>query len=76
MKKCPKCGCDKFFVSAHIVQRWMVDETGEFLEVVCDCVDVAHFPDNEDLWECGECCYVAAGSEFELPESNEKQSTI
>ncbi len=68
MKKCPKCGNTKFNVSAHVVQEWLVDEDGDFIESIDDCVAVAHFPDNEDLWTCAECGYEAAGEEFENDE--------
>ena len=68
MKKCPKCKNTKFNVSAHVVQEWLVDENGSFIETTDDCVAVAHFPDNEDLWTCAECGYEAAGEEFENDE--------
>ena len=65
MKICPKCRNKTFLVTAHIVQGWLVDENGEFMEVTEDCVCVSHHPDNEDIWTCEKCGYDAAGEEFE-----------
>mgnify|MGYP003288766295 CR=1 FL=1 len=30
MKKCPKCGCEKFYVTAHVVDEWIVDANGNY----------------------------------------------
>lgn len=68
MKKCSKCGNTTFNVGAHIVQEWLVDEDGDFIEVTDDCIEVTHSPDNEDLWTCTECGYEAAGKDFERNE--------
>jgi ribosomal protein L37AE/L43A len=70
MKRCPKCGNNQFLVTAHVVQEWIVDEYGEFVEVTSECLEVAHFPDNEDLWQCSKCGYEAAGAKFETHISN------
>lgn len=65
-KKCPRCGYVKeFYVSAHVVQDWKVDGDGNFIKSVNDCIEVAHFPNNEDIWECANCHHSAAGKEFE-----------
>lgn len=65
MKKiCPVCGGKQFFVSAHIVQGWLVDEDGGFMEVTEDCSEVVCEPDDYDLWECAACGYSAAGTDF------------
>lgn len=54
--KCPYCGNkEKFVVSAHIIEDWVVDRHGEFIEVDKECVDVAHYPDDDDIWYCIEC---------------------
>jgi len=66
MKRCPKCGCEEFFVGAHVVQEWKVDCNGDFMEVTEDCIEVAHFPDDEDLWYCASCGHSAAGEEFNI----------
>jgi hypothetical protein len=68
MKRCPKCGCETFHVSAHVVQDWKVNRYGDFEEVVDDCIAVAHYPDNEDIWDCANCDYSDAGYKFEVEE--------
>ena len=65
MKRCPKCGGKKFIVSAHVIQEWIVDEKGNFLEVTDDCAEVTHEPDDYDLWMCDKCGYEDTGREFE-----------
>ena len=70
MKKCPKCGCNQFLVTAHVTQDWEVDGNADFIKAVNDCVDVTHKPDDEDLWECNNCGYAAAGKEFNVEEKN------
>lgn len=71
MKKCPKCGCETFYVSAHVVQDWKVNNDGDFLEVIDDCAMVDHFPDDEDMWECANCSYNAVGYKFNVNGGNE-----
>lgn len=65
-KKCPKCGGEKFLVSPHVVQDWIVDKDGEFIECREECVEVSHKPDDTDLWECCSCGYTTAGAEFNV----------
>lgn len=67
-KRCPKCGCDEFFVSAHVVQDWKVNSDGDHLKTVTECVEVTHAPDDDDIWTCFKCSYSAAGSEFNVKE--------
>lgn len=66
MKKCPKCGNETFYVTAHIVQDWEVDSCGDYLKTVEDCVEVTHFPQDDDLWECTGCGYNDEGSKFNM----------
>jgi predicted nucleic-acid-binding Zn-ribbon protein len=68
MKRCPKCGCEKFYVTAHVVEGWLVDADGEYLRTTETCVEVTHYPDNEDLWTCFECGYEEEGIVFEKEE--------
>ena len=63
-KRCPQCGFQKFIVTAHVTQDWCVDEDGDFMTCLQNCVEVTHKPDDEDLWECVFCGFKAAGSEF------------
>ena len=74
MKKCPKCGGTKFLVTAHVTQDWYVDENGNFLEVVKDCDQVTHAPDDDDIWVCAACDYDAAGAEFNVKEEPEQDT--
>ena len=71
MKKCPKCGAKTFYVTAHVTQDWKVNAYEDYVETMDDCVEVTHFANDEDLWECAGCSYSAAGSEFNVKE--EKQ---
>ena len=68
MKKCPNCGSEEFFVTAHVTQDWLVDKDGEFVQVENDCVEVTHQPKDDDLWICADCGYDAAGEKFEVKE--------
>ena len=66
MKRCPKCGCETFYVTAHVIQDWKVGSDGEFIDVVEDCVDVTHFPDDYDIWSCTKCGYEDNGTIFNI----------
>lgn len=66
-KKCPKCESESFNVSAHVVQEWKVDHNGTFMGVVDDCLEVTHYPDDEDVWDCENCGYSATGEKFNVP---------
>jgi len=68
MKQCPKCGAKSFCVTAHVVQEWVVDEYGDFISSNDDCVEVTHFPDDNDIWDCNNCGYSACGREFNKTE--------
>ena len=46
MKKiCPVCGGKEFVTTAHITHDWKVNDAGEWLETVTDCVQIDHGPD-------------------------------
>lgn len=66
MKRCPECGGKRFVVTAHVTQDWVVDEFGNYIKTIEDCIEVTHRPDSDDLWECFECGYSAIGKEFEI----------
>lgn len=70
MKKCPNCGNDTFYATAHVVELWKVDNNGNHLETI-DCLETAHYPDDDDLWECEKCGYEASGYEFEAEDDDE-----
>lgn len=60
--KCPKSNKHKrFSVTAHVAQEWKVDEKGEFMESLADCLEVTHRPEKGDLFSCLSC-----GSEAEV----------
>ena len=68
MKRCPKCGCEEFYVTAHVVQDWIVDCNGDYIKTTEDCVEVAHYPKDDDIWTCNKCGYEAEGNEFNVKE--------
>ena len=65
MKKCPKCGCERFYVTVHVVDEWIVDANGYYVETTASAIEVVRYPDNEDIWICTECGYDDTGSAFE-----------
>lgn len=69
MKRCPKCGCERFYVTANIVQDWEVDTNGNFIGVIDD-VDVIRYPNDMDFWSCADCGYEDRGSAFNIKEEN------
>lgn len=52
---CPKCGGKKWIVTAHVTQDWEVNEYGEYIKTICDCVETTHSPDENDVWCCSKC---------------------
>ena len=68
MKRCPKCGCEEFYINAHVVEEWRVDKNGEFIALSESCLDVIYEATDIDDWECAKCRHVAAGYEFEIKE--------
>lgn len=45
----------QFYASAHVVQDWMVDEQGNWVKTTCNCSEITHSPDSEDVWQCAIC---------------------
>lgn len=68
MKRCPKCWGRRFCVTAHVTQDWIVDGHGSFIKSNSDCVEVTHFPDDDDIWSCILCGFSDAGSVFNTKE--------
>lgn len=64
VKKCPKCGCEKFLVTAHVTQGWVVDGSGNFLETTSECEEVIHSPGDDDIWTCFSCGFNSDGKNF------------
>lgn len=71
-KYCPKCGCGRFYVTAIVAQRWMMDSDGDVMDVVTDCEEVSHKPNDTDIWQCADCGYRAVGEEFNTDDNNKK----
>ena len=67
-KKCPHCGSDRFVVTGHVVQEWLVDECGLCLKVLDDCICVTHESDDNDVWQCFKCGYDGPGRNFNVEE--------
>ena len=51
----PKCGGKKFETTVHVMQSWEVDENGEFIQVLYDCLEITHEADDENIWTCTNC---------------------
>lgn len=45
---------DRFRTVAHVMEDWIVDEKGSFLENL-GCLQVDHGPDAGNNWTCMEC---------------------
>ena len=52
---CPKCGNNTFITTAHVMQDWIVDAEGNYLETSNNCVQVDHEPDPDNIWSCSRC---------------------
>ena len=68
MKRCPRCGHTEFFATAHVAQGWRVDKNGDFIEESNSCMEVTHFPDDDDIWDCANCDYSDIGEHFNVEE--------
>ena len=68
MKRCPKCGAEIFYVTAHVTQDWKVNANEDWIETMDDCVEVTHFADDMDIWSCANCLYEDRGSAFNVKE--------
>jgi len=54
--KCPKDPAhNRFGVTAHVTQDWIVDECGQYVGTIKDCLEVTHYPDSEDYYHCMLC---------------------
>lgn len=53
---CPENSNHKTFITtAHVVQDWQVDERGNYLDTVSDCIEVSAAPDKDNVWVCFKC---------------------
>lgn len=62
--RCPVCGAESFEVTAHVTQDWRIDGNGHFLQSLNECVEVTHYPDEDDIWSCAKCDFSAEGKRF------------
>lgn len=52
---CPKCGGRTFSTPAHVMQDWKVNEDGEFIETLDECLQVSFEPSDGNIWSCTDC---------------------
>lgn len=52
---CPKCGNRTFSTPVHVMQDWEVDEDGEFISCLNDCLQVSFSADDGNIWSCMKC---------------------
>jgi len=49
-------GCSaNFNATAHVVQEWQVDASGNYVNVLRECIEVTHKPNPENIWSCLKC---------------------
>jgi len=55
--KCPKNSRHKRFktATAHVQQEWEVNNKGEYIKTINECIDVDHHPDEGDTFRCKTC---------------------
>ncbi len=53
-------------MTIHATQTIMVDEDEQYISTISECDDILHAPDDNDIWECDNCGYNAAGSKFNI----------
>ncbi len=52
---CPCCGnTERFITTAHVVQSWIVDGEGNFIEELSTDETLAE-PDDDNVWTCEKC---------------------
>lgn len=56
MMSCPNNNTHKHFITTTLVcQDWLVDSSGNFIEVAEDCTEVFKGPDTGNEWACADC---------------------
>jgi hypothetical protein len=53
--RCPCCGHDRFCVTVHVTQDWLIDSHAYCDQVIADCVEVTHFPGLDSQIGCDSC---------------------
>lgn len=60
---CPKgCAKQEFCVLTKVLQTWLCDNKGEFIDVVEDVTDVLQYPNSYSEWYCADCGSDAVAS--------------
>ena len=55
-KVCPDgCHDTTFGTTAHVMQDWEVDGSGEFVGIIKDCLQITHHPHPDNTWTCMKC---------------------
>lgn len=49
----------KFITTAHVMEEWIVDERGNWLETK-QCLETTNGPNDHNTWTCAECGSDAA----------------
>ncbi len=56
MLKCPNnCTQEQFCVQVKVVQTWLCNNQGEFIDVAEDVTDVIQHPNAHSGWYCADC---------------------
>lgn len=50
----PECDSKRFVTSSRVVEDWLVDEVGNYIETI-ETTETTHGPDDDDGWTCAEC---------------------
>lgn len=45
---------NEFVTTAHVMQEWVVDESGDFIKVLKD-LETTHSPNPGNCWTCNIC---------------------
>lgn len=64
---------ERFSTTAHVMQDWEVDRTGNFEKVIEDCLQVTAKPDRDNIWICIIC---GAQAKFIDRETFERQMQL
>lgn len=62
---CPNGCSGHFSTTGHVMQSWEVDQFGNFIAVLEDCIQVTADVDFENLWTCSVC--GESGAVFNVP---------
>lgn len=66
IKRCPKCGSTRLSATAIVSQNWRLNKNGTFVKILDDMLEVQHYPNDEDTWDCDDCGYSGKGVNFNV----------